>query len=78
MYRLSKSAFIISDTNVSLLDLYALVGKIGLWIVAVIVTLLPTLFFNAHVFVKAKLLSSYSEEFRKEYDFTKEEWYGDE
>ena len=78
IYRLSKSAFIFSNTNISFLDLYAWIGKLSLGLVAVVVALLPTLFFNAQVFVKVKLLSYYSEEFRQEYDFTKEERYGED
>ena len=78
IYRLSKSAFIFSNTSISFFGLYAWIGKLSLGLVAVVVALLPTLFFNAQVFVKVKLLSYYSEEFRQEYDFTKEEWYGEE
>lgn len=39
-------------------------------------TLLPTLIFSPSSYVKGKLLEKYSEEFRKQYNYTKEEWYG--
>ena len=48
-----------------------------LFILGVLVLLiLPVKIFYPEI-VKKYLLSKYSEEFRQEYDFTKEEWYGE-
>ncbi|HDT8116168.1 TPA: hypothetical protein RD674_002948, partial [Enterococcus faecalis] len=40
-------------------------------------TLLPNLLFSPADYVKGKLMKKYSEEFRQEYGFSKEEWYGE-
>lgn len=41
-------------------------------------TLLPTLIFSPKKFIQGYFIQKYPEAFRKEYDFTKEEWYGEE
>ena len=46
-------------------------------IVLLLITMIPTLFLNSEVVVNGLLLKKYAEEFRQEYDFTKEEWYGE-
>jgi hypothetical protein len=40
-----------------------------------IISLLLRIFYPE--FIKSKLIEEYSEQIRKEYDFTKEEWYGE-
>ncbi|WP_205408893.1 hypothetical protein [Listeria goaensis] len=40
-------------------------------------TLLPTLLFSPAKYVRGKLVKKYSEEFRKHYGFTENEWYGE-
>ncbi len=40
-------------------------------------TFLPNLLFSPADYVKGKLMKKYSEEFRQEYGFSKEEWYGE-
>lgn len=52
------------------------------WILAIpfllLIALIPTyLCFDASSYVKKALLDQYPEEFRKVYNFTKEEWYGE-
>lgn len=42
-----------------------------------LITLLPTLLLNSKIVVDGFVLKKYSEEFRKEYEFTKKEWYSD-
>ncbi|WP_421502864.1 hypothetical protein [Enterococcus faecalis] len=43
------------------------------------ITLIPTYFlFRPVNYVKGKLIKMYSEEFRQEYGFTKQEWYGED
>ncbi|MGC6768793.1 hypothetical protein [Enterococcus sp. LJL51] len=49
---------------------------IGLSIL-ILVTLLPTLLLNIDITVDGLILTKYSEELREEYEFTREEWYGD-
>ena len=69
---------VVVDSNTSSL----LESNIG-WVFAIpilmLIALIPTyLCFDAFTYVKAKLIKQYAEEFRQEYDFTKEEWYGEE
>lgn len=47
-------------------------------IVLLLITLIPTQFLKPELVATGILLKKYSEAFRKEYDFTKEEWYGEE
>ncbi|MBC1385929.1 hypothetical protein HB829_00805 [Listeria innocua] len=53
------------------------VWGIGLLILLIGFTLLPTLLFSPSQYVKARLIEKYAEEFRKTYGFTKKEWYGE-
>ncbi|MBC1548239.1 hypothetical protein HCJ27_14140 [Listeria sp. FSL L7-1435] len=45
--------------------------------ILVIITLLPTLLLNAAAVVDGYIYKKYAEEFRKEYEFTEKEWYGE-
>ena len=61
------------------LGLLLLIGIILIIMVLLVsITMIPTLLFNVSDITDGMLLNKYSEEFRKEYDFTKEEWYGEE
>lgn len=42
-----------------------------------LVTLLPTLLLNTSAVVDGYVYKKYSEAFRKEYEFTEKEWYGE-
>lgn len=55
---------------------YAIWG-IGLLVLLIGFTLLPTLLFSPSQYVKGRLIKKYAEEFRKEYGFTEKEWYGE-
>ncbi|MBC1442615.1 hypothetical protein HCI96_05540 [Listeria seeligeri] len=55
---------------------YAVWG-IGLLVLLIGFTLLPTLLFSPSQYVKGRLIKKYSEEFRQEYGFTEKEWYGE-
>ncbi|MBC1628254.1 hypothetical protein HB952_10335 [Listeria welshimeri] len=46
-------------------------------VILIIITLLPTLLLNASALVDGLIYKKYSEEFRKEYEFTEKEWYGE-
>ena len=82
LYRLNKSwlkGFIensdVLNTNATISDIVGIFIGIPL---LMIITLIPTFFlFDANLYMKGKIIKQYSEEFRQEYDFTKEEWYGD-
>lgn len=76
-YRTTKSAFIVTNNNNPVAFVYNIVGNIGFLLIAFSISLLPTILFEGSVFVRGVLLKKYSEQFRKEYDFTKEEWYGE-
>ncbi|WP_228465711.1 hypothetical protein [Listeria marthii] len=56
--------------------LSAILMVIGVAIL-VIITLLPTLLLNAAAVVDGYIYKKYAEEFRKEYEFTEKEWYGE-
>lgn len=55
---------------------YAIWG-IGLLVLLIGFTLLPTLLFSPSQYVKGRLIKKYAEEFRKEYGFTEKKWYGE-
>lgn len=82
LYRLNKSwlkGFIensdVLNTNATISDIVGIFIGIPL---LMIITLIPTFFlFDANLYMKGKIIKQYSEEFRQEYDFKKEEWYGD-
>ncbi|MHC5216487.1 hypothetical protein ACYSNR_07450 [Enterococcus sp. LJL128] len=44
--------------------------------ILMLVTILPTLIINSESIIDGLLLKKFSEEFRQEYEFTKNEWYG--
>ncbi len=46
-------------------------------IIVLLITLLPTLLLNATTVVDGCIYKKYSEDFRKEYEFTEKEWYGE-
>ncbi|MBC2102849.1 hypothetical protein HCB11_11140 [Listeria marthii] len=56
--------------------LSAILMVIGVAIL-VIITLLPTLLLNKAAVVDGYIYKKYAEEFRKEYEFTEKEWYGE-
>ncbi|MBF2514147.1 hypothetical protein IA833_06970 [Listeria marthii] len=56
--------------------LSAILMVIGVAIL-VIITLLPTLLLNTAAVVDGYIYKKYAEEFRKEYEFTEREWYGE-
>ncbi len=56
--------------------LSAILVVIGVAIL-VIITLLPTLLLNTVAVVDGCIYKKYAEEFRKEYEFTEKEWYGE-
>ncbi|NSV43481.1 hypothetical protein HRH35_08710, partial [Enterococcus faecalis] len=45
-------------------------------VVILLITMLPTLILKEDIIVEGIVLKKYSEEFRKEYGVSKEEWYG--
>ncbi|ECW7470161.1 hypothetical protein JR552_002572 [Listeria monocytogenes serotype 1/2b] len=45
--------------------------------ILIIITLLPTLLLNTAAVVDGYIYKKYAEEFRKEYEFTEKEWYGE-
>ncbi|EAD1188011.1 hypothetical protein FPV71_10745 [Listeria monocytogenes] len=53
------------------------VWGIGLLILLIGFTLLPTLLFSPSQYVKARVIGKYAEEFQKSYEFTENEWYGE-
>ncbi|MDR1567516.1 MAG: hypothetical protein LBS33_02365 [Streptococcaceae bacterium] len=78
LYRLTKSFFIASKSGNLLFQLYDSIGNFGLLFLAFSIALLPTILFNPKIIIQGELYQKHPEEFRKEYDFTKEEWYGEE
>lgn len=56
--------------------LSAILMVIGVAIL-VIITLIPTLLLNTAAVVDGYIYKKYAEEFRKEYEFTEKEWYGE-
>lgn len=76
-YRGNKWWLMNMDVNVdnSSFLVYAVWG-IGLLVLLIGLTLLPTLLFSPSQYVKAKLIKQYAEEFRAGTNFTKKEWYG--
>ncbi|EPV5185432.1 hypothetical protein ACV61G_001619 [Listeria monocytogenes] len=56
--------------------LSAILVVIGVAIL-IIITLLPTLLLNTVAVVDGCIYKKYAEEFRKEYEFTEKEWYGE-
>ena len=78
-YRMNKwwlEGNIPDSTGNSFMDL-ALIIILGVPFFLVL-TLIPTyIAFKPEIFVKGQLLEQYSEKFRKLYEFSKEEWYGE-
>lgn len=61
------------------LGLLLIIGILLILVVLIIsITMIPTLLFNSEEITDGLIVNSYSEEFRKEYDFSKDEWYGKE
>lgn len=76
-YRTTKSAFILTQNESPVSFLYNIVGGVGFLLIGLSISLLPTLLFDGELFIRGKILQNHSEYFRKEYEFTKEEWYGE-
>lgn len=76
-YRTTKSVFISNNNDSPISFLYTLLGGGGFLLIGLSISMLPTLLFDGKLFIRGKLLQCHSEYFRKEYDFTKEEWYGE-
>ena len=73
-YRINKFWLISSSKLVATL---ISIGQFVLFLLIVLaVLILPIMLFYPEI-VKHYMIEKYSEEFRKEYDFTKEEWYGE-
>lgn len=67
----------LSGLNGSFLgDIVSIVAVLIGLSVLILVTLLPTLMINSEVIVEGLVLKHFSEEFREEYGFTREDWYG--
>ncbi|HAP4988963.1 TPA: hypothetical protein IUX95_002278, partial [Enterococcus faecalis OG1RF] len=49
-----------------------------IFLIVLVFSLLPTMIFNKKIFVEGIVLKKFSEEFRQEYGFTKQEWYGED
>lgn len=78
VYRINKWWLLNADTtfnNVSTLE-YIFWGA-GLVTILLVLTLLPTLLIKPDKIIKYKLIETYAEDFRKRYDYSKKEWYGD-
>lgn len=83
LYRLNKWWLREFKVNSNILDSSPLISDIFGIVVGVpflmLITLIPTfILFDVDIYVKGNIIKQYPEEFRKAYDFTKEEWYGDE
>lgn len=76
-YRMSKSLFIFNNIESPRSIIYPIIGDVGFVIIAISISLLPTVFFDSETFIRGSLLKKYSEKFREEYGFTKKEWYGE-
>ncbi|WP_133296345.1 hypothetical protein [Listeria kieliensis] len=76
-YRISKSYFIFTHVDSPLSMAYSIIGDTGVVLLAICVTLLPTISFNSEIFVRGTLLKNYTEKFREKYKFTETEWYGE-
>lgn len=76
-YRTTKSAFILTQNESPVSFWYNIVGGVGFLLIGLSISLLPTLLFDRELFIRGKILQNHSEYFRKEYEFTKEEWYGE-
>ena len=67
----------ISITNEWLGSLFIICLLFIVIILIVSITMIPTLLFNVGVITDGIIVNMYPEAFRKEYDVTKEEWYGE-
>lgn len=76
-YRSTKAVFIVNHTDPATL-IYSVVGSFGYLLIALSISLLPTILFDGELYVRGKLLQNHPEHFRKEYEFTEEEWYGED
>ncbi|MDO1604759.1 hypothetical protein Q2T76_01665 [Lactobacillus sp. YT155] len=74
MYRVNKAIFIMNgiDDPSQLLNG---ISHIVISLAIMIIVLLPILIFNADIYVRAKILDKYSEEFREDNGYSVEEWY---
>ncbi|WP_172209553.1 hypothetical protein [Pseudolactococcus hodotermopsidis] len=84
LYRLNKwwiksynLEFLAGLNGTILGNIFSIISVFIAIIIVLLFTMIPTLFLNSDIIVNGLLLRKYSEEFRKEYDFTKEEWYGE-
>lgn len=78
LYRVNKWWLLNVNITFSTVSVWEyIVWGVGLFIVLVGVTLLPTLLIQPEKLVKYFLIDKYSEEFRERYDYSKKEWYGE-
>ncbi|MBC1520119.1 hypothetical protein HB912_00480 [Listeria aquatica] len=76
-YRVSKSYFIFTHTDSPLSLVYSTIGDLGVVLLALGISLLPTIFFNSEIFVRGILLKNHAEQFREKYEIMRTKWYGE-
>jgi hypothetical protein len=77
LYRLNK--WWLNSVDIKELSLGSVVTFVVAILFFMLVALIPTyIFFDSKLYLESKLLKQYSEEFRLEYSYSKEEWYWDE
>lgn len=76
LYRLNK--FWLIRTGMPTLDFGTVINNVLGIMMLMVIAVIPTfLCFDAKVYVKAKLVEQYSEQFRTKYQYPKEIWYGE-
>lgn len=77
VYKSAKSVFILTHNDNPVSFLYSLIGGIGFLLIGLSISLLPTLLFDSELYIRGKILQKNPEYFRKKFEFSKEEWYGE-
>lgn len=77
IYRISKPLIILNNSSSIIGISMDVLGSIGVAVLSISVSLLPLILFDSEEYITGKLLQKYSEELRKEYGYTKKDWYGD-
>lgn len=75
-YRTFKAFFIINQTTPN--QIIGGLSHVVILIGIMILVLMPTLFFDAELVIRGKLLMKYSEKFRLQYNYSKDDWYGED
>lgn len=77
VYKSAKSVFILTHNDNPVSFLYSLIGGIGFLLIGLSISLLPTLLFDSELYIRGKILQKNPEYFRKNFEFSKEEWYSE-